>query len=84
MGIKQFLAYSCSNTASDKVSGSTLLFISYILIFSTPAPIPISIAPSFILEAIIAQASKPELHNLFTATTEVVSGIPDKNAAILA
>jgi hypothetical protein len=40
---KQFLAYSCSKTASPRREGSNMLFISKRDIFSTPPAIPTSI-----------------------------------------
>jgi len=46
---------------------------------STPAPIPISITPALILEAIMLHASNPEEHYRFTAATDVESGYPAKN-----
>jgi len=57
--------------------------MSYIVIYSTPAPIPISNIPVLILAAITAQASIPEEQNLFIAVKQVVSGNPAKKAAIL-
>jgi len=52
--------------------------------FSTPAPIPISITPDLILLATILTASSPLEHYLLTAKQHVVSGYPPKNAVILA
>jgi len=46
------------------------------LIDSTPAPIPISITPALILEAIVLQASSPLEHCLLIAAQVVVSGYP--------
>ena len=51
--------------------------------FYTPDPIPISIIPLLIFDAIIAHDYNPDEHNLFTTITDVVSGNPAKNWAIL-
>lgn len=56
------------------------LYISYIVIFSTPATIPISNIPVLILAAITAQASMPKEQSLFIAVKQVVSGNPTKKA----
>jgi len=53
------------------------------LIYSTPAPIPMSICPALILAAIVAQASIPLEQNLLRAIQVVVSGNPAKNSPIL-
>lgn len=55
----------------------------YKVIFSTPAPIPISIIPALILAAIIELDSNPEEQNLLITEIETVSGIPAKNCPIL-
>jgi len=46
---------------------------------STPAPIPISIKPDFILAAIADTASSPLEHCLLITAMLVVSGIPANN-----
>jgi hypothetical protein len=76
MGIKQFLALSFSNTLGEIFSGSTLDYISNMDMFSTPPPIPISIYPALIFEAIIEQASNPLEQSLLMAAQLVVSGNP--------
>ena len=50
---------------------------------STPDPIPMSITPAVIFEAIIPQASSPEEHSLLIDTIGVVSGMPARKAPIL-
>ena len=50
---------------------------------SIPDPIPQSIRPALILEAMVAQDSKPEEQSLFTAMMGVVSGMPAMSWAIL-
>ncbi len=50
----------------------------------TPAPIPTSMTPDLIFEAIIAHASKPDEHNLFTAIIVVVYENPAINWAMRA
>jgi hypothetical protein len=50
---------------------------------STPDPIPMSITPILILAAIVAHDYNPEEQSLFTIMTEVVSGNPARNWAIL-
>ena len=57
--------------------------MSYKDIVSTPEPIPTSMTPALILEAMIAQASRPDEQSLLIATTDVVSGNPARNIAIL-
>lgn len=57
--------------------------MSYILIYSTPAPTPMSSIPDLILAAITAHASIPDEQNLLIAVKHVVSGKPAKKAAIL-
>jgi len=57
--------------------------MSYCDMLSTPDPIPMSMTPILILAAIVAHASKPEEQSLLTIMTEVVSGKPAKNWAIL-
>lgn len=84
MGIIQLRALSCSKTASEIFSGSTDLFMSYMDMFSTPAPMPISMTPALILDAMIEFASNPELHNRLIASTFVVSGNPARYPHILA
>jgi len=83
IGIRQFLAASCSKTSSTSFSGSTDFYISNILMFSTPAPIPMSITPLKIFEATIEHASSPELQSLLIDTIAVVSGKPAKKALYL-
>ena len=83
MGSRQSLAIECSNTYSLNNSGFIALYISNIVIYSTPEPIPISIVPDLILDAIIEQASSPDEHKRFTAIKLVVSGNPARNPAIL-
>lgn len=56
--------------------------MSYIVIYSTPAPIPISNIFDLILAAMTAQASIPDEQNLLIAVRHVVSGNPAKKAAI--
>ena len=48
-----------------------------------PEPIPQSIYPARIFEAIIPQDSRPDEQSLLIATIDVVSGIPATNIAIL-
>jgi hypothetical protein len=50
---------------------------------STPDPIPMSITPILILAAMVAHDYKPDEQSLLTTMTEVVSGNPAKNWAIL-
>lgn len=50
---------------------------------STPDPIPISITPAFIFEAIVAQAYNPDEQSLLTVIIDVVSGNPARNIPIL-
>lgn len=50
---------------------------------STPDPIPMSITPILILAAMVAHDYKPDEQSLLTTMTEVVSGKPAKNWAIL-
>ena len=80
---KQSLAHGWSKIASLSNSAFIWLYISYIVIYSTPAPIPISNIPDLILAAITAHASIPDEQNLLIAVKHVVSGNPDKKAAIL-
>jgi hypothetical protein len=50
---------------------------------STPPPIPISMTPLLIFDAIIAQDSSPDEQSLLIATIGVVSGKSARNIAIL-
>lgn len=52
------------------------------VIYSTPAAIPQSSIPNFILAAMIAQASNPEAQNLLVTERAVSSGNPLRKAAI--
>ena len=81
--MRQFLACSCSKTASEIFYTLTDEFISYWDMLSTPDPIPMSMTPILILPAIVAHAYNPDEQSLFTTMTEVVSGNPAKNWAIL-
>mmetsp|Transcript_4588 Transcript_4588/g.13230 ORF Transcript_4588/g.13230 Transcript_4588/m.13230 type:complete len:234 (-) Transcript_4588:395-1096(-) len=51
---------------------------------STPAPMPMSMKPLWISEAIEATAWRPLEHWRLTARTEVVSGMPARNMAVRA
>ena len=80
---RQSLAQGWSKMASERFSAFMELCMSYIVICSTPAPIPISIYPALILAAMSAQASRPEEQNLLMAKRVVVSGKPARKEAIL-
>ena len=83
MGIKQSRAFSLSKIYSARFSGFMELYMSYMLIYSTPEPTPISMCPALILLATRATASNPLEQKRLTVTKVVVSGMPAKNPAIL-
>lgn len=79
IGIRQFLAVSWSKISSASFDGSNDSCMLYRDMLSTPHPRPISMIPALILAAMMEQASIPEEHCLFTATTVAVYGIPDNS-----
>lgn len=55
----------------------------WVLMLSTPAPMPMSIMPALMALAISTQAWRPELHCLFKLCTPVDEGKPAARAAAL-
>ena len=73
-----------TSATADQSTSTEVAAILFVVIDSTPAPIPASIAPDEIAPYIFAKAWSPLLHCRFTADTGTLIGMPATSAAMRA